>query len=63
MNSLLPKIPKEDIPLGTAWEIVEHDFSRGPWWPSQTVVSNNNDSKIVIFSSGCLGVCVFGQPQ
>jgi len=38
-NSLLPKIPKEDIPAGTKWEIVEHDFSRGPWWPSQTVVS------------------------
>ena len=38
-NSLLPKIPKEDIPVGTKWEIVEHDFSRGPWWPSQTVVS------------------------
>lgn len=38
-NSLLPKIPKDDIPADTKWEIVEHDFSRGPWWPSQTVVS------------------------
>lgn len=36
-NSLLPKIQKEKIPASTEWEIVEHDFSRGPWWPLQTV--------------------------
>lgn len=34
-QSLLPKI--EDVPNGTQYEIVEHDFSRGPWWPSRTV--------------------------
>jgi hypothetical protein len=36
-HSLLPKI--KHIPDGTQFEIVEHDFSRGPWWPSRTVVS------------------------
>ena len=35
-NSLLPKI--KNVPVGTEFEIVEHDFSRGPWWPSRTVV-------------------------
>lgn len=34
-QSILPKI--KNIPNGTKWEIVEHDFSRGPWWPSRTV--------------------------
>ncbi|KAL3772707.1 hypothetical protein ACHAW5_002682 [Stephanodiscus triporus] len=34
-HSLLPKI--KHIPDGTQSEIVEHDFSRGPWWPSRTV--------------------------
>jgi hypothetical protein len=38
-QSLLPKIPPNYIPNGTQFEIVEHDFSRGPWWPSRTVVS------------------------
>ena len=38
-QSLLPKIPPSYIPNGTQFEIVEHDFSRGPWWPSRTVVS------------------------
>ena len=38
-QSLLPKIPSDHIPTGTEYEIVEHDFSRGPWWPSRTVVS------------------------
>ena len=37
-QSLLPKIPPSRIPNGTVYEIVEHDFSRGPWWPSRTVV-------------------------
>ena len=36
-NSLLPKI--KNVPDGTHFEMVEHDFSRGPWWPSRTVVS------------------------
>ncbi|KAL3808922.1 hypothetical protein ACHAXA_004690 [Cyclostephanos tholiformis] len=36
-QSLLPKIPPSHIPDGTVFEIVEHDFSRGPWWPSRTV--------------------------
>jgi hypothetical protein len=36
-QSLLPKI--KHISNGTQFEIVEHDFSRGPWWPSRTVVS------------------------
>jgi len=33
-QSLLPKIK---VPKGTKYELVEHDFSRGPWWPSRTV--------------------------
>jgi hypothetical protein len=37
MQSILPKIIH--IPNRTRYEIVEHDFSRGPWWPSRTVVS------------------------
>jgi len=34
-QSLLPTI--STIPNGTQFELVEHDFSRGPWWPSRTV--------------------------
>ncbi|KAL9189884.1 hypothetical protein ACHAXT_009559 [Thalassiosira profunda] len=34
-QSLLPQI--KDVPNRTTYEIVEHDFSRGPWWPSRTV--------------------------
>ena len=36
-NSLIPTL--KNVPSGTKYEIVEHDFSRGPWWPSRTVVS------------------------
>ena len=36
-QNLIPKI--KPIPNRTQVEIVEHDFSRGPWWPSRTVVS------------------------
>jgi hypothetical protein len=56
-NSLLPKIPKENIPAGTKWEIVEHDFSRGPWWPSQTVVSRYSCNELIfifIFELFCI---------
>ena len=35
-QSLIPQI--KHIPNRTTYEIVEHDFSRGPWWPSRTVV-------------------------
>lgn len=34
-QSLLPTIEK--VPNGTEWSLVEHDFSRGPWWPERTV--------------------------
>lgn len=34
-QSLVPNIT--NIPNRTRWELVEHDFSRGPWWPSRTV--------------------------
>ena len=34
-QSLIPNIT--NIPNRTRWELVEHDFSRGPWWPSRTV--------------------------
>ncbi|KAL7529792.1 hypothetical protein ACHAXR_003157, partial [Thalassiosira sp. AJA248-18] len=34
-QSLLPTI--ENIPNRTKYELIEHDFSRGPWWPSRTV--------------------------
>mmetsp|Transcript_1993 Transcript_1993/g.4715 ORF Transcript_1993/g.4715 Transcript_1993/m.4715 type:complete len:388 (-) Transcript_1993:62-1225(-) len=34
-QSLLPKIA--NVPKGTTYDLVEHDFSRGPWWPSRTV--------------------------
>jgi len=34
-QSLLPTI--SNIPEGTQYELIEHDFSRGPWWPSRTV--------------------------
>lgn len=34
-NSLLPTI--SNVPSTTKHELVEHDFSRGPWWPSRTV--------------------------
>lgn len=34
-QSLLPQI--RDVPNGTKYELVEHDFSRGPWWPARTV--------------------------
>ncbi|KAL7543766.1 hypothetical protein ACHAXR_013076 [Thalassiosira sp. AJA248-18] len=34
-QSLLPTI--ENVPEGTKYDLVEHDFSRGPWWPSRTV--------------------------
>ncbi|EJK60904.1 hypothetical protein THAOC_18679 [Thalassiosira oceanica] len=33
-QSLLPKIA--NVPKGTTYDLVEHDFSRGPWWPSRT---------------------------
>ena len=35
-QSLIPQI--KHISNRTTYEIVEHDFSRGPWWPSRTVV-------------------------
>ena len=35
-QSLLPQIDPV-LPNGTSYELVEHDFSRGPWWPSRTV--------------------------
>jgi len=34
-QSLLPTI--EHIPNNTKYDLVEHDFSLGPWWPKQTV--------------------------
>mmetsp|Transcript_32032 Transcript_32032/g.67341 ORF Transcript_32032/g.67341 Transcript_32032/m.67341 type:complete len:383 (-) Transcript_32032:206-1354(-) len=34
-QSILPTI--SNIPNGTKYELIEHDFSRGPWWPSRTV--------------------------
>lgn len=36
-KSLLPELPVNAIPKGTTYDLVEHDFSRGPWWPSRTV--------------------------
>ncbi len=35
-NSLLPKT--KHIPNETQLEIIEQDFSQGPWWPSGTVM-------------------------
>jgi len=35
-QSLLPKI-KEVPNNNNTYDIVEHDFSRGPWWPERTV--------------------------
>lgn len=38
VQSIVPHIEKEGkVPNGTEYELVEHDFSRGPWWPSRTV--------------------------
>lgn len=34
-QSLLPTI--EHIPNNTKYDLIEHDFSLGPWWPKQTV--------------------------
>ena len=34
-QSLLPNI--KHVPNRTTFDLVEHDFSLGPWWPKQTV--------------------------
>jgi hypothetical protein len=34
-KSLLPGL--QNVPESTSFEVVEHDFSRGPWWPDRTV--------------------------
>lgn len=34
-QSIIPEI--QNVPEKTKYEIIEHDFSRGPWWPSRTV--------------------------
>ncbi len=34
-QSLLPKIA--DVKEETKYDLVEHDFSRGAWWPDRTV--------------------------
>ena len=46
-QSLIPTI--QNVPSKTKWELVEHDFSRGPWWPSRTVVSS-------FFSRGLIAI-------
>lgn len=33
-KSILPNL---NVPKTTKLELFEHDFSRGPWWPSRTV--------------------------
>lgn len=36
-QNFLPKIEeKRQVPSGTKIDLVEHDFSRGPWWPERT---------------------------